>query len=1008
MAARATTSPERTKLRKEGQFSKLWLAIRKPTVIYRARTLGDPNATSGTNIRYPQDMVGVVPFDRGSGTLGDVKAEMAMYVGTSLGGRDVGVCRIRKAPISGTFYIGEESEIAWTNDLYLTVVDDELGIWPKHLKIYGASDFRMDFDIDYTDQHTDANPIVLMRFDAVLWLTGATVSITWPSVSTSYDPLGTATISSYSWTAPGASATSGLTTATPTFTYNAPGQYRVYCTVTMSNGKSGKGARTIYVYSAASLPVEKFKLTTSPRGSADDGGWSFEVELYDEADIADVHDRAKVILFAQDYYGTEEVSIGPVAGYENIVCVGWIDGDTIEMDPVNGAVKFKVSGAQEWLKRITGWPVGVENVTVTPTEWTEIQGLTVRKFLWHMLHWRTNALIQMDAHLVNDSRRMRSLDNMQNTLWEQIQVAARDTILGQPLVDRYGGLYVRVAAQLTPASGRSTFPVIMNLTKQDWQGSLTIIKRDVPDIGRVELSGVARADAAKPIPLFSLAPGHVSKRYGDVTPIDNLVLANQAGANQLAGLILGYHNRKYDFEIDMYHNNRMVDIAPECYLGVDVQTGDNLRGISYTGNVLPVTVEYAYDEEQHRFSTRVEAQQESVEDLSIDGDIPPESTSPPPPPIPPPPEPPPAPPPPGEPPGAGKVVIFVNGVGFFYCADLSAPTPAWIAMNSGLDANRINGFISFDATITGALFMHTYNGGSGFGTGDNSAWPFGGNEINSEIWYCPGVGQTWTRVIHNFQLTPSSYPFPRGPLIMCMTVDRSAEDTVYLIGTGTYTILGNSIQQGYIGGSGGFSRQGGNLGMAVDVTTGLGKMVVLEDGSIAVATDGFLGMTTTAMTSLSTILKPYAGGKGIVTSSASPSLGAIAHGNLTEIAVGGNPFANDPAMPEVYGHDLVGLALYEASGVGPDGLAMCIGDHAGILLKRSTDGGVTWGNSPSISGTTTALWCWGDIGIWLAGNAHRVLWTDDMFTTYTDKTGDLGTWATLPNIMAIRTVPSAS
>src|SRR5690242_3143229 len=97
--AREITSDELTLLRSDGQWTKLYLAIFKPNVIYTAH-LGTPPDSN--------DLVYQIPFTSGSGTLGDVKANMSLYVGTSAGADDLGkgMCRIRKAPISGTFYIG--------------------------------------------------------------------------------------------------------------------------------------------------------------------------------------------------------------------------------------------------------------------------------------------------------------------------------------------------------------------------------------------------------------------------------------------------------------------------------------------------------------------------------------------------------------------------------------------------------------------------------------------------------------------------------------------------------------------------------------------------------------------------------------------------------------------------------------------------------------------------------------------------------------------------------------
>src|SRR5262245_8463323 len=114
---RALTSEELALLRLDIQWSRLYLAILKPNTIYTATLASVP---------ISNDRVYQIGFTGGSGTLSDVKPNMTLYVGTSAGAYDLGECRIRKAPISGTFYIGLTSEIDWAHGgtIHLTVVDD--------------------------------------------------------------------------------------------------------------------------------------------------------------------------------------------------------------------------------------------------------------------------------------------------------------------------------------------------------------------------------------------------------------------------------------------------------------------------------------------------------------------------------------------------------------------------------------------------------------------------------------------------------------------------------------------------------------------------------------------------------------------------------------------------------------------------------------------------------------------------------------------------------------------
>jgi hypothetical protein len=87
------TNDQLTLLRSANQWSRAWLAIYKPNTIYTARLASVPSST---------DMIGQIAYNSGSGTLGDVRTNMTLWVGTAAGKKDLGTARIRKDPISGT------------------------------------------------------------------------------------------------------------------------------------------------------------------------------------------------------------------------------------------------------------------------------------------------------------------------------------------------------------------------------------------------------------------------------------------------------------------------------------------------------------------------------------------------------------------------------------------------------------------------------------------------------------------------------------------------------------------------------------------------------------------------------------------------------------------------------------------------------------------------------------------------------------------------------------------
>jgi hypothetical protein len=1001
----ALTLHQKTIVRNPGQACIPYLAFEKPGTIFTALLDTVPTST---------DMVASITYTGGSGTINDVKIGMSLFVGSSSGGRELGIARIRKDPIAGTIYIGEESEIDWTaaTPVYLTVVDT-FGLWSKHIKVIDETTFKIDYDITYTDQHSVFDPTPMMGVDAILWRTGATISITWPSVAGSYVIDGSS-VASYLFSCPGAFSTSGMTTATPTLTFDTDGQYVLYLTVTATNGKTFTACRRIYVFSKDDMPETNFVISTNPNGSYESGGWNFEITMLANADTSFVKDRTKVILFSRDYYAGTEEYIGPYGKKEmdNTVCSGWIVGESISINPMTGTTSFRVTGAQEWMKRIGGFPVGLERKTSGADGWTNMQTLTVRKFLWHMLHWRTTATAIMDCTLTTDTRQMVSIDNLQPNFWAQLLETANATILADPYVDRFGNFHCQVNQQLVPDANRGSFFTIMDLEKQDWEGTLEISRRVVSEYGRVELSGVKIVDAEKIKSIFSLAPGHVPKRYGDVVPADNLLLSSQEQANSLAGLILGHSNRAYDFELEIAQLNRMIEIVPRSYLGLTVDAADNLRGISYNGNIVVRDIEYIFDQESGKMIVRVSAEQESVEDISINGDIPPDGVVPPDiPPIPP--IPPLPPPPPGILPGGANVktvVIFAEDYGFFYTEDFDTGSPHWYAMNGGLDAAHLDNFASFDVTYDGRLFAHFCSPNAfPFEVINNPLWTQQPNiDVCQEIWYAEKVGDAWVRIFHNAMLTPKiDTPFPRGPAIKAMAINRGVADSIYVLGVGIYSILSQTLCQFWAGGSGGLSKVGDMTG--TNVVSGAynkGTMIQFSSGAFGYAgmngaTENCLFAIPSSGTTISEIVNHILNSPKIV-SSRVPGLAGLWNVATPYATLDGASFFNLVNAPIPYGSDEA-EDLYDSIGNTADGKYVLMSDIGGILLKRSSDFGTTFGNAPSVSGTITAVWNLIDPLIWVAGFAHQMIYSEDFFDTYENKTGDLWSWtSTLVNIRSIR------
>ena len=581
--ARAATSPELAYLRSENQFSELKLAIIKPPVIFAAQVNQSFTST---------DLVTAITFDTvTTGAYTAIVAGQTMWVGTTSGGKDLGICRVRSAT-STVVTIGRTSDIPWADNLYITVVNEH-AIFAKQA-LWSSNHAYMDDDVAYSDQMLHPNPVAVLGPDAVLELTGATVNFT-PTAAYSRTLEGT--ITGYSWAAPGASATASLTTAAPTITYNACGTYMVSCTITGSNSKTSTGYRVVYVWNDANPPTSQFQVD-NVQGDFSAGGWSFNATLFEGADLTTVYDRAKVVLFSRDWYGGTRASIGAIdnPAYNTIIATGWIAEDTIQWNPEQSNVQFQVQGANWWMDKVSTFAPGVIDVNGNPANWTQYKGLTLDAGLWHFLYWRSTVCEMMDVYLTGDTRRTASCEAPAGSLWSEIKSVGEEKLAASPLVDALGRLFVERDSQWLPLTDRSGLPIVMDMTTADWRETLEITRQTLSNIAMYE-SGGFYYSGSKYYPGMSSAFGKNYKPFGLMDQRQTFALTNLADAITWAGLGIGVANNDYPHVIIKLGGfSKLIDIAPRQYITASISSGDTPRGIVWTAQKLvPRTIQYAYN-----------------------------------------------------------------------------------------------------------------------------------------------------------------------------------------------------------------------------------------------------------------------------------------------------------------------------------------------------------------------------------------------------------------------------
>jgi hypothetical protein len=545
-----------------------------------------------------------------TGAFGDVIPGQTVLIGSGLGLSDVGIGRIRKALTASTVYIGETSEISFADDLYVTVID-AFDPFPRHPKIVDETPF-MDYDIPYSDQNKNYDPICIMGGQVVLDVQSYPVAVTFPDVADSsvFDSTITAKLFEAS-----AGVVTNETTDNPTLTvssYPTGGYIRVSLKCTTATGKVFTSYRYVLVYDSSNPPIKDFTLVsaTSSRGS---GGGRAEVKLNDNTDYSDIRERGLAVLFSRDYYQETLQSVGPYLGRENVLLSGWIYTRKETSDPEFDPRNFEIQSAAFWLDRMPAFPSGVRITDETSDAWTDAESLTVDKGLFHFLHWRSTVTAIMDVTLTGNSLFTGSCESPDGTLWRQVSDIANSQLLAAPLCNSNGKLFVEVPYNLTPSADRAAaVDDVMDLATTDYIQK-TELSRSLQSVSQVSLSGVAVEESGDAAALFSLSPGHVPATTGDPLSVTNLLLEDQSQANSLAGLIFGERNNVYkDISLTLIGNNRLFDIAPLQKAGIAMS--------EYTGELIPVAVGFAFSDGKLTFSVTFES--ETFEEISVNGDVP--------------------------------------------------------------------------------------------------------------------------------------------------------------------------------------------------------------------------------------------------------------------------------------------------------------------------------------------------------------------------------------------------
>lgn len=583
---RATTAQLNT-LRTRPQSSQLYLSIFQPTTIFQAQ-INDPAISKGARTITYNNVT--------AGSWTAIEANFSVYIGSTPGASDIGRIRVRSAT-SSVLTVGENSNVEWNDDLYLTVVRFvQLDpIYPRIIQNPADIEdviFYKDYDLAYTNQNRILGTFVNMGSDRAAFREGGSAQINYSSTGT-YSLLGNSL--SYSWFFEGGTP-SGSTSANPGLvSYNSNGHFLTRLIVSGSSGEVDIGYRAVSIYDkpgqGSSVPILSWEMT-SLNGSRDEAGYRASFNVHENIDIKE---NAIVVVFSDDWYGSTNQSIG-VPGNEKIFFVGRVLRDSIQHDYQHSSVTFDAASLTEVMKSALGFSVSVESV-VSPSKWYQLYDLDCRRAIYHYLRWHTTALNIADFQFVGADQKIQYFDADRTSMFDAVDNLMRNTLLGQVVSDRQGKVWMEVEAKAYP-NPTGSYVSVMEITKRDWMNDPIIEERLSDDTSYLELGGVAYTGVNQNTfsALIASAPGLSPSFRGKVDTREGLALASQSQLNIMVGNVWANDNSQFPrISMDMTGAYRNLDIAPQEATFISIQPSDTVRNKLIEGLYIPSGFDWKYD-----------------------------------------------------------------------------------------------------------------------------------------------------------------------------------------------------------------------------------------------------------------------------------------------------------------------------------------------------------------------------------------------------------------------------
>ena len=331
-------------------------------------------------------------------------------------------------------------------------------------------------------------------------------------------------------------------------------------------------------------PLTHFKIN-SLAGSYTQGYWKASITVYeDQAYNYLIMPGALVVLFTDDHFMADDpymsprslrnVSVGPIHDRENILMVGRIADNSIEINPETLDVTFEIESPGEEAYRQRDYPV-VINDNAAAADWINTPSLTIDRAARYFITWHTTLSLVADVYRSEDTHSLYAQDFLEGSIYGTLDSFLRERMIGRLLCDKYGRFYCEQDANNQPYGSLETLWV---LDDRDWLDILRVRQYNKSQVSAAECGGIIYTPAAGTIvPKLSRAPG-IYDRYGKGTRVasNSLAIDSQVELNVMSGRYLNSLLHEFEVSLDLAGNWRYCDITPQeaVYLdGIDTNRG---------------------------------------------------------------------------------------------------------------------------------------------------------------------------------------------------------------------------------------------------------------------------------------------------------------------------------------------------------------------------------------------------------------------------------------------------